>query len=77
MTVKHAFTSAINDGGDATLVRPSNWNAEHSVTLVQQDRTLAADETIAAGKSVFHVGGLYIATGVTLFIGDDSIVGLV
>ena len=77
MSVKHAVSSGVADGGDATLVRPSNWNADHSVTLVQQDRTLAADETIAAGKTVFHVGGLSIATAITLFIGVDSIVGLV
>lgn len=29
MPVKHAFTSPKADGGDATLVRPSNWNADH------------------------------------------------
>lgn len=29
--VKHAFTSGKADGGDATLVQPSNWNAEHVV----------------------------------------------
>lgn len=27
--IKHAFTSAKADGGDATLVRPLNWNADH------------------------------------------------
>ena len=27
--MKHPFTSAIADGGDATLVRPSNWNDVH------------------------------------------------
>jgi Concanavalin A-like lectin/glucanases superfamily len=36
MTVKHTFTSAIADGVDATLVRPSNWNAAHSaITQVE------------------------------------------
>jgi hypothetical protein len=30
MPVKHAFTSAKSDGGDSTLVRPSNWNADHT-----------------------------------------------
>lgn len=30
MPIKHAFTSAKSDGGDATLVRPSNWNADHT-----------------------------------------------
>jgi hypothetical protein len=29
--IKHAFVSGKSDGGDATLVRPSNWNAEHVV----------------------------------------------
>lgn len=30
MPVTHPFVSAIADGGDATLVRPSNWNADHA-----------------------------------------------
>lgn len=30
--VTHKFVSGIADGGDATLVRPSNWNDEHSIT---------------------------------------------
>lgn len=30
MPVTHPFVSAIGDGGDATLVRPSNWNADHA-----------------------------------------------
>jgi hypothetical protein len=29
----HKFVSGIADGGDATLVRPSNWNDEHSISL--------------------------------------------
>jgi len=29
--IKHTFVSAKTDGGDTTLVRPSNWNAEHTV----------------------------------------------
>ncbi len=33
ISVKHAFTSAKVDGGDTTLIRPSNWNAEHTITL--------------------------------------------
>ena len=27
--ITHPFVSGIADGGDATLVRPSNWNAAH------------------------------------------------
>lgn len=29
--IKHTFVSGKADGGDTTLVRPSNWNAEHVV----------------------------------------------
>lgn len=29
--IKHAFVSGKTDGGDATLVQPSNWNAEHAI----------------------------------------------
>lgn len=38
MTVKHAFTSAAAEGGDATKVRTSNWNAAHvysGISIVQ------------------------------------------
>lgn len=31
MPVKHAFTSAAAEGADATKVRASNWNADHSL----------------------------------------------
>ena len=34
MSVVHAFSSGKSDGGDATLVRPSNWNADHTVTTI-------------------------------------------
>jgi len=30
--VTHKFVSGIADGGDATLVRPSNWNDDHSIS---------------------------------------------
>ena len=32
MVVTHAFTSAKPDDGDTSLVRPSNWNANHTLT---------------------------------------------
>lgn len=33
ISLKHAFNNPKSDGGDATVVRPSNWNAEHVLTL--------------------------------------------
>jgi hypothetical protein len=32
ITVKHLKTSAIPDAGDSTLVQPSDWNADHTLT---------------------------------------------
>jgi len=32
MAIKHTFTSEVEDGADETLVRPSNWNADHEIT---------------------------------------------
>jgi len=29
--VTHKFVSAVADGGDATLVRPTNWNDQHAI----------------------------------------------
>jgi hypothetical protein len=33
VSLKHKFASAKTDGGDATLVRPSNWNDEHDLLI--------------------------------------------
>jgi len=34
MAIKHAFTSPKEDGTDPTLVKPSDWNADHVTTRV-------------------------------------------
>jgi hypothetical protein len=33
ISLTHPFVSALADGGNATLVQPSNWNAEHTITM--------------------------------------------
>lgn len=33
LLIKHAFASAKADGGDPTVVRPSNWNDGHVITM--------------------------------------------
>lgn len=33
ISLKHAFASAKGDGADASFVQPSNWNAEHVITM--------------------------------------------
>ena len=37
MPITHAFTSTKTDDNDASLVRPSDWNAEHTVTDLEVD----------------------------------------
>ncbi|KKK81323.1 hypothetical protein LCGC14_2814610 [marine sediment metagenome] len=53
--VKHAFTSAKADGGDASLVRPSNWNAAHTgaVEILDRDLTQIDVANEAAETSVY------------------------
>ncbi len=50
MPVKHKFVSAKSDGGDATLIRPSNWNDDHSfeftVTSLNANTTLTATHEV-------------------------------
>lgn len=36
-SVKHSKQSAKSDGGDSTLVRPSDWNQDHVITLTPAD----------------------------------------
>ena len=33
ITINHPFVSAKGDGSDATVVRPSNWNASHNLNM--------------------------------------------
>src|SRR6478736_380319 len=33
LSIKHKFNSALVDGADTSLVRPSNWNDEHNLLL--------------------------------------------
>lgn len=47
ISITHTFVSAKVDGGDATLVRPSNWNA--ALTTSMATGKLLGRTTAAAG----------------------------
>lgn len=47
VSLKHKFTSAKADGADPSLVKPSNWNDEHDLTLATD--TLLGRATAGAG----------------------------
>ena len=52
MAIKHKFQSGISDGADSTVVRPSNWNDSHSVTLDQR--------SISGGSATINATDEYI-----------------
>lgn len=67
ISLKHKFTSGKADGGDATLVRPSNWNDEH-------DLVMAADRLLGrttAGTGVAEE--ITVGTGLTLSTGSIQV----
>lgn len=63
ISLKHAFTSAIADGGDTSLVQPSNWNAEHNLTMATS-RILGRTTAGAGSAEEISVGtGLSLSSG--------------
>ena len=56
MPIKHAFTSAKSDGGDATLVRPSDWNAGHVTPYA------TGTFTVPTGNANLQVARLQLTT---------------
>lgn len=64
VSLKHNFTSAKSDGADATLIKPSNWNEEHVLTLAT-DRLLGRDTALTgAAEEITVTGGLeFTGTG--------------
>ena len=56
MPLKHAFTNPKSDGGDATVVRPSDWNADHIVDSggILMDSATADPSAPAADHLIFY-----------------------
>lgn len=78
MAVTHAFTSAIEDGADNTLVQPSDWNASHTLS-----NALGAIDALtpAASKIAYFTGAAaatltdITATGISLLGVADAAAG--
>lgn len=64
ISLKHAFTSAVADGADTSVVRPSNWNAEHTITMATA--RILGRTTASTGA----VEELTVGTGLTLSAGS-------
>jgi hypothetical protein len=74
--LRHKFQSAKSDGADATLVRPSNWNAEHDAGIELTNRTgielvvgdivtlsSANDESVVLGDTLDSMQAFLVAQG--------------
>ena len=55
VTVKHPFVSAVLDSADTSLVRPSNWNADH--TIIGLGTAAEKDVGVANGVASLDAGG--------------------
>jgi len=55
VTVKHPFVSAVPDSADTSLVRPSNWNADH--TIIGLGTAAEKDVGVANGVASLDSGG--------------------
>jgi len=87
MPLKHTFTNPKSDGGDATVVRPSDWNADHIVdsggmlmVAGSSDPTAPASSRLlfyaklVAGRSVPKIiGPTGIDSMLQNFIGQDKV----
>ena len=79
VSLKHNFVSAVADGADTSVVRPSNWNDEHALTLATSrllGRTTAgtgAAEEISAGTGLSLSAGTLTNSGVTSNVAGTGI----
>lgn len=56
MPITHSKVSAKSDGSDASLIRPSDWNAEHVGGFVIEEVVIAFNTpNIATGADLFTV----------------------
>lgn len=69
VSLKHAFTSAVPDGVDTSVVQPSNWNAEHTLTMAtgkllgRSTAGTGSAEEITVGSGLSLSGGTLSSTG--------------
>lgn len=62
ISLKHKFNSPKADGGDASLVRPSNWNDEHDITLAASRLLGRYSGSAGAAQEITLGAGLSFST---------------
>jgi hypothetical protein len=72
VSLKHAFTSAIPDTADPSLVQPSNWNEEHDLTLATGKLLGRSTAGTGVAEEISIGSGLSLSSG-TLFAAPSAI----
>ena len=75
VSLKHTFTSAKADGGDATLVQPSNWNAEHTLTCATGKLLGRSSAGTGAVEEITAPSGAIVGTTDTQTLSGKTITG--
>lgn len=71
MGIKHTFQSAKSDGGDSTLIQPSNWNADHTIDSEFNVPNVASPAVPGSGVSLF--GRQIAGRSLPAFIGPSGL----
>ena len=72
LTITHTFVSSKADGTDTTVVRPSDWNADHTLTGFPDDATLYLDGTGSFSTPPGSGGGGFDLTADHNFSGKNA-----
>jgi microcystin-dependent protein len=75
VSLKHAKESTLADSADESLIRPSDWNAEHVITFAAGDRLLGRADTPGDAQEIAMGDGLTLGAG-GLSIRIDTAKGL-
>ena len=73
--INHAFVSAKADDADATLIRPSNWNADHTFTMAT-NKLLGRGTASAGAVEEITLGTGLSLTGTTINAGSVATVSM-
>lgn len=76
--IKHAFQSLKPDGTDSSLVRPSNWNADHDIQMEMAGGTVLGRAGTSAGPvQELTLGGEFSTSGGILSVTSALPIGII
>lgn len=76
ISLTHSFVSTKSDGHDTSLVQPSNWNAQHTLTLATNRLIGRTTAGAGAAEEIVVGNGLSLATGALTLSNTPSITNI-